>query len=387
MRALQLTGDPWAEDPGCYLSRCRDRRRRRAAARRDAFPQAAPCRGSSLRLAPRSLPRCWRRPAARPSPGRRAPPLRPALRLLPRRGAARRHRPGAAAREPRAAANAKTPPSVIAERPRRDADAGVRRRARRRRDRGARRLIYTPLPEMPDVGRGRRSRRRARSGPDYRRARGGAGLRGRPAQPLRRGRDRATTTSPCSTATASSRSTALPTPLRPARRPQVLAGRPLRLPRVARRLGQQVRPLEAEPVGRGARRHQQPQHRDIARRPLARRRQLPAAHARSARRRRLSRRSRSSRPRTRTATTSSRVSAVYQARRGDSFVVALKDVSGDLGGRSTTPDAPPGHEGLVHSHEAGHGRGAWRSTALSDPAHRARPSRSTTSSSIPTTAT
>ena len=34
VRAQQLTGDPWAEDPGCYLERRGDRRRGGRAARR-----------------------------------------------------------------------------------------------------------------------------------------------------------------------------------------------------------------------------------------------------------------------------------------------------------------------------------------------------------------
>jgi len=48
----------------------------------------------------------------------------------------------------------------------------------------------------------------------------------------------------------------------------------------------------------------------------------------------------------------SRVSAVYQARPRDSFVVALKDVP-EIWEIATDPDAAPVHEGFVHSHEKG----------------------------------
>lgn len=48
----------------------------------------------------------------------------------------------------------------------------------------------------------------------------------------------------------------------------------------------------------------------------------------------------------------SRVSAVYQARPRDSFVVALKDVP-ELWEIATSPDAKPVYTGLVHSHEKG----------------------------------
>jgi len=50
--------------------------------------------------------------------------------------------------------------------------------------------------------------------------------------------------------------------------------------------------------------------------------------------------------------TSSRVSAVYQARPRNSFVVALKDVP-EIWEVSTDPNAPPVYGGLVHSHEQG----------------------------------
>ena len=49
---------------------------------------------------------------------------------------------------------------------------------------------------------------------------------------------------------------------------------------------------------------------------------------------------------------SSRVSAVYQARPRNSFVVALKDVP-EIWEIATDPNAPPVYSGLVHSHEKG----------------------------------
>lgn len=71
---------------------------------------------------------------------------------------------------------------------------------------------------------------------------------------------------------------------------------------------------------------------------------------------------------------SSRVSAVYQARPRNSFVVALKDVP-ELWEISTDPDAEPVFTGLVHSHEKGMIEGlaaesglfALRRIVLSDP--------------------
>jgi mono/diheme cytochrome c family protein/DNA-binding beta-propeller fold protein YncE len=50
--------------------------------------------------------------------------------------------------------------------------------------------------------------------------------------------------------------------------------------------------------------------------------------------------------------TSSRVSAVYQAPRRDSFIAALKDVA-EIWEIATDPNAPPVYSGLVHSHEQG----------------------------------
>ncbi len=50
--------------------------------------------------------------------------------------------------------------------------------------------------------------------------------------------------------------------------------------------------------------------------------------------------------------TLSRVSAVYQARPRNSFIVALKDVP-EVWEIATDPNAPPVHEGFVHSHEKG----------------------------------
>jgi cytochrome c553 len=49
---------------------------------------------------------------------------------------------------------------------------------------------------------------------------------------------------------------------------------------------------------------------------------------------------------------SSRVSAVYQARPRNSFIVALKDVP-EIWEIATDPNAPPVYSGLVHSHEKG----------------------------------
>ena len=43
VRAMQLTGDAFAEDPACYLSDREDRRDAGAATCRDALPEAAPC--------------------------------------------------------------------------------------------------------------------------------------------------------------------------------------------------------------------------------------------------------------------------------------------------------------------------------------------------------
>jgi DNA-binding beta-propeller fold protein YncE/cytochrome c553 len=50
--------------------------------------------------------------------------------------------------------------------------------------------------------------------------------------------------------------------------------------------------------------------------------------------------------------TSSRVSAVYQARPRDSFIAAMKDVP-EIWEIATDPNAPPVYPGLVHSHEKG----------------------------------
>jgi mono/diheme cytochrome c family protein len=50
--------------------------------------------------------------------------------------------------------------------------------------------------------------------------------------------------------------------------------------------------------------------------------------------------------------TPSRVSAVYQAPPRNSFILALKDVA-EIWEIATDPNAPPVHEGFVHSHEKG----------------------------------
>jgi DNA-binding beta-propeller fold protein YncE len=54
----------------------------------------------------------------------------------------------------------------------------------------------------------------------------------------------------------------------------------------------------------------------------------------------------------RTGTQSSRVSAVYQARPRNSFIVALKDIP-EVWEIATAEDAPPVYSGMVHSHEKG----------------------------------
>ena len=84
--------------------------------------------------------------------------------------------------------------------------------------------------------------------------------------------------------------------------------------------------------------------------------------------------------------TPSRVSAVYQAPTRDSFVLALKDVP-EIWEIATDPEAPPVHAGFVHSHEAGMEEALAPPRASSPCAASPSPSRSTTSSSPPTTAT
>ena len=77
---------------------------------------------------------------------------------------------------------------------------------------------------------------------------------------------------------------AVPDALRAARRPEVLAGRALRLLRLARRLDLQVRPVEPGDGRRGARGPQHAQRRGLGRRQVRDGRQLPAAHGGRARR-------------------------------------------------------------------------------------------------------
>ncbi|MCC6888721.1 MAG: c-type cytochrome [Hyphomicrobiales bacterium] len=60
---------------------------------------------------------------------------------------------------------------------------------------------------------------------------------------------------------------------------------------------------------------------------------------------------------------SSRVSAVYQARPRDSFIVALKDVP-EVWEIATNPNAPPVYGGLVHSYEQGMVEGLVSSQGL-----------------------
>ena len=108
-----------------------------------------------------------------------------------------------------------------------------------------------------------------------------AALRGRSAEPVRRGRDRRPPRHhprrrPLRAAGAVS------DPLRAAWRTEIHARRPLRLLHVARRLGQQIRSLDPDHAVGGARRHQFAQYRDFARRQAYRGRELSAAHPRDA---------------------------------------------------------------------------------------------------------
>ena len=145
---------------------------------------------------------------------------------------------------------------------------------------------------------------------------------------------------------------ALPDALRAARRAEVLAGRSLRLLRLARRLDQQVRPVEPEDGGRGARRHQHAQRRGVRRRPLRDGRQLPAAHAGGARRARPV--AGQGDPGRRQGRQDSRVSAVYDAAPRKSFVVALKDIP-EVWEIPYDRRREPVYEGLVHDYRHGEG--------------------------------
>ena len=120
---MQVTGDPWAEDPGCYLADaeigiapgsergaalCTHPSRGCDAMKRIRAPVAARLRivlvVDALRMARRSAPACTRFGQA-PLAGAQQT-LRTttrALRRLPRRRPSRRHGPGAAAGESRAA--------------------------------------------------------------------------------------------------------------------------------------------------------------------------------------------------------------------------------------------------------------------------------------------
>ena len=80
------------------------------------------------------------------------------------------------------------------------------------------------------------------------------------------------------------------------------------------------------------------------------------------------------------------MSAVYQAPARDSFVLALKDAP-EIWEVATDPDAPPVHAGLVHSHEAGMEEALGAEAGLFAVRRMPSPSRSTTSSSPPITAT
>ena len=118
VRALQLTGDPWAEDPACYLTDAEigvaggPRLTSRPAAARAMIRRIA-----TLSLALLAAARGRRRT------GRGA--LRRALRLLPRRRPPRRHGP---ALLPENLGRLRKPDAAERDRawPRRDADAGLR---------------------------------------------------------------------------------------------------------------------------------------------------------------------------------------------------------------------------------------------------------------------
>ncbi len=200
---------------------------------------------------------------------------------MPRPGASRRHRTGAVAGEPHAAAQ-EVGHGGDRRRTSGDPDAGVRRRSHRRRDR---RLdgpdLYTaagdppvvagrhagqPCDPQPDRIAARKTRARRRSAEPVHRRRGWRPSRDHP----RRRHLRA--------------AVAVPLPLRPSRRRQVLAGRTLSLSRLARRLGQQVRPLWPQTGGRDPCRHQHPQHCRFRRRQMGDGRQFPAAHTGGSRR-------------------------------------------------------------------------------------------------------
>ena len=207
--------------------------------------------------------------------------LRQALRGLPRRRTPRRHRSGPAAGQPQAAAPRRGGQGDR-RRPPRHPDAGLLRRARTARRRGAGRLhpyaarSRTPLRHGGDRAQPRRASAAGHPGRP-------AGVRGRSPVPVhRRGARRPprhrTRRRPLRAAAPLSH------PLRAARRTQVLSGRALRLPRLARWMDHPVRPLQPHPGRRDPRRHQHPQPRGVLRRPVRDGRELPAAHPGAARR-------------------------------------------------------------------------------------------------------
>ena len=253
--------------------------------------------------------------------------------------------------------------------------------AGRGRDRRPRRLARNPARGGAPVGRGgdrRFAGARSRLPP-----RRGPGLRRRPDEPLRRGRDRRP---PRQRARRRPLRGDRPLPYahRGARRPQVLARRPLRLRDVARRLGAEVRPLVARRGRPGARRPQQPQHRHLEGRQVARRRQLPARDPDDPRRRRPL-----GRPRHRGD--GARRHAVARVGRlpGPGALELYPRAQGrpEIWEIATDPEAPPVHAGWSTAT-----RPAWRRRsgppAASSPCGASpSPSRSTTSSSRPTTRT
>ena len=156
MRAQQVTGDPWAEDPGCYL----DDDEIGATGGRERV-KLTPFAAAAARRRPRHEGAC--RTRARRSPPLRPRPRRPAadagdavcraLRGLPRRPAHRRHGAGAAAREPGAAAQARRGRDDH-ERPHRDADAGFADKLSAAEIRALAEWIYTPPASPPAWGAG-----------------------------------------------------------------------------------------------------------------------------------------------------------------------------------------------------------------------------------------
>ena len=281
VRAMQLTGDPWAEDPACYLTdeeigvAAPADRLERHAVPEEARMQPLAARVALAAAAAAALPLAA--PAAPPRRRRPSTPqhcaachgadrlggMGPALlpenlgRLKPDAGAAVIAEGRAATQMPGfgdelSAGGDRGARGLRPDAAARDRRPGARPRSRRR---ASARRCRRALPDRPLFAADPlnlfvvvESRRPSRHHPRRR--------------PLRAAHP-------------------LPDPLRAARRAQVLARRPLRLLHVARRLGHALRLWSLQRRGRGPGRDQQPQHRDLGRRPVHRRRQLPAAHAAS----------------------------------------------------------------------------------------------------------